>query len=66
MINRDDSRGHLYSNDRGEILGLFENKRLLKQKSRMFSLISLVFNSELSRLTFLEKVYLPGKVGFPS
>ena len=24
MINRDDSRGHLYSNDRGEILGLFK------------------------------------------
>ena len=29
MINRD-SRGHLYSNDRGEILGPFEDKLLRK------------------------------------
>ena len=38
MINRD-SRGHLYSNDRGEILGPFEDKLLRKHLPRMFSLI---------------------------
>ena len=38
MINRD-SRGHLYSNDRGEILGPFEDKLLQKHLPRMFSLI---------------------------
>ena len=35
MINRD-SRGHLYSNDRGEILGPFEDKLLRKHLPRMF------------------------------
>ena len=38
MINRD-SQGHLYSNDRGEILGTFEDKLLQKHLPRMFSLI---------------------------
>ena len=38
MINRD-SQGHLYSNNRGEILGQFEDKLLQKHLSRMFSLI---------------------------
>ena len=38
MINRD-RRGHLYSNDRGEILGPFEDKLLRKHLPRMFSLI---------------------------
>ena len=33
------SRGHLYSNDRGEILGPFEDKLLRKHLPRMFSLI---------------------------
>ena len=39
LINRD-SWGHLYSNDRGEILGPFEDKLLRKHLPRMFSLIS--------------------------
>ena len=38
MINRD-SRGHLYSNDRGEILGFVKDERLRKHLPRMFSLI---------------------------
>ena len=38
MINRD-SRGHLYSNDRGEILGPFEDELRRKHLPRMFSLI---------------------------
>ena len=33
MINRD-SRGHLYSNDRGEILGPFEDKLLRKHLAK--------------------------------
>ena len=37
MINRD-SRGHLYSNDRGEILGPFEDKLLRKHLTRMFKI----------------------------
>jgi hypothetical protein len=39
MINRD-SRGHPYSNVRGEILGSFEDELLRKHLPRMFSLIS--------------------------
>ena len=39
MINRD-SRGHLYSIVRGEILGFIEDKLLRKHLPRMFSLIS--------------------------
>ena len=38
MINRD-SRGHLYSAVRGEILGFAEDKLLRKHLPRMFSLI---------------------------
>ena len=38
MINRD-SWGHLYSNDRGQILGPFEDELLQKHLPRMFSLI---------------------------
>ena len=38
MINRD-SRGHLYSDARGEILGPSEDKLLRKHLPRMFSLI---------------------------
>ena len=38
MINRD-SRGHSYSNDRGEILGPFEDELRRKHLPRMFSLI---------------------------
>ena len=38
MINRD-SRGHSYSDDRGEILGPSEDERLRKHLPRVFSLI---------------------------
>ena len=38
MINRD-SRGHSYSNDRGEILGPFEDELRRKHLPRMFSLV---------------------------
>jgi hypothetical protein len=38
MIKRD-SRGHLYSIVRGEILGFIEDKLLRKHLPRMFSLI---------------------------
>lgn len=38
MINRD-SRGHLYPDDRGEILGPSGDRLLRKHLPRMFSLI---------------------------